>query len=37
MYHFAFARAVPVVAVRNSRLDGQIEREELYLPVKEPT
>ena len=34
-----FARAV--VAVRNSRLDGQIERvrEELYpdLPVKEPT
>ena len=32
-----FARAV--VAVRDSRLhvDGKIEREELYLPVKEPT
>ena len=30
-----FARAV--VAVRNSRLDGHIEREELYVPVKEPT
>ena len=34
MYHL---RELWLPYIRNSRLDGQIESEELYLPVKEPT